>query len=243
MINKPFKRIVRPFKNQIYDSRFVKTKGYAESPIQYIKAFLYIQEDLNKLFRYVEPADINLNTYSYEIHELFIRACIEIEANFKAILKENGYSKKTDWNMSDYKKLNSSSRLSSYIIKINNWNGNRNLISPYSSWSEKEKGLKWYNEYHLCKHDRHNHFAKASFDNLLYAVTGLGILICSQFLGEDFSPLDHLVMEGNNDGWDVVIGNYFCVKYPNNWDENELYNFNISDLTNQADPFQNFNFN
>jgi hypothetical protein len=33
---------------------------------------------------YVEPADQNLNTYSFRIHELLMRACIEVEANCKA---------------------------------------------------------------------------------------------------------------------------------------------------------------
>jgi hypothetical protein len=54
---------------------------------------------------YVEPADKNLECYSYRIHALLLRACIELEANCKAILKENGYSKGGNWKIDDYKKI------------------------------------------------------------------------------------------------------------------------------------------
>ena len=65
---------------------------YASDPQHYIRAFLLIQEDLLKLFEYVEPCDENSDTISLRIQELLTRVCIEIEANFTAILKENTYS-------------------------------------------------------------------------------------------------------------------------------------------------------
>ena len=48
---------------------------------------------MEDLFSYVEPADNNKKTFSYKIQQLFIRVCIELEANFKAInllLSQNG---------------------------------------------------------------------------------------------------------------------------------------------------------
>ena len=75
---------------------------------QYIRAFLLIQKDLLELFDYVEPADQNLDCYSYRIHELHMRACIEVEAHCKAILSENNYvnpDKSSEWwNVKDYRK-------------------------------------------------------------------------------------------------------------------------------------------
>jgi hypothetical protein len=52
-----------------------------------------------------------------------MRICIEVEANFKAILNENIYSKdEKDWNMDDYKKINITHHLSSYKVTLPIWN-------------------------------------------------------------------------------------------------------------------------
>lgn len=91
--SKPFHRNYRGFANVPNSGHsqgaYIVDPNYAESPEHYVRAFLLIQKDLENLFEYVEPADDNLDTYSFRIHELFLRSCIEIEANFKAILKEN----------------------------------------------------------------------------------------------------------------------------------------------------------
>lgn len=81
-------------------------------------------KDLQELFDYVEPADKNLECFSYRIHALLLRACVEVEANCKAILKENGYWKAKDMNMNDdYRKIDSTHMLSSYQVRVPNWGG------------------------------------------------------------------------------------------------------------------------
>ena len=85
---------------------------FAESPEHYVRAFLLLQKDLHDLFDYVEPADTNLQCFSYRIHALLLRACVEVEANCKAILKENGYKRVGDWSMRDNRKIRDPSPLS-----------------------------------------------------------------------------------------------------------------------------------
>src|SRR5262245_53611429 len=92
---------------------------------------LAIQKDMLELFDFIEPADTNLPCYSYRIHELFMRTCIEIEANFKAILTENGYSRSGDWNMNDYRKTETSHLLSAYLVKFPVWQGNQHTRQPF----------------------------------------------------------------------------------------------------------------
>src|ERR1051325_5626530 len=118
-INRPYRRICRPFINGHYgrggEWEYIIHSKYANSPEQYIHAFLLLQKDLQLLFDYIEPSETNLNCYSYRIHELLLRACIEIEANFKAIFLDNDFTKKGDMmNMEDYKKIEYSHKLSSY---------------------------------------------------------------------------------------------------------------------------------
>ena len=120
-ITKPFRRTCRELADGSYErsgnGRYVKHPRFAVAPEQYVRAFLLIQKDLQELFDYVEPADKNLGCYSYRIHELHMRTCIEVEANWKAILTENGYVRGGDWNMGDYKKIEKTHRLSGYQVK------------------------------------------------------------------------------------------------------------------------------
>lgn len=133
---------------------------------------MLIQKDLLELFDYVEPSDTNRLCYSYRIHELHTRTCIEIEANCKAILSENGYIRAGDWNMGDYRKLNTTHRLSSYEINFPLWYGNEAKRKPFAAWSGAGP-LGWYQAYNETKHNRHENFEQANFENLLNAVSGL----------------------------------------------------------------------
>lgn len=70
-----------------------------------------------------------------------MRTCIEIEANFKAILIENGYIPsmnnfgKPIYNINIYKKINKTHRLSSYEVILPIWNGSRKLWKPFDAWN------------------------------------------------------------------------------------------------------------
>src|SRR5258706_76541 len=137
-------------------SGYLSHPKFAQDAVHYIRAFTILQKDLQELFDYIEPADNNRETYSYRTHALLLRACIEVEANCKAILKENGYIKQKkgkdiDMNMDDYEKINISHHLSSYQIMVPYWNGVNNLRSPFSSWSTRSSP-DWYKAYNATKH-------------------------------------------------------------------------------------------
>jgi hypothetical protein len=98
VVTRPYRRTVRQFSNGRYP--IAGTRTYISHPKlsseaeHYIRAFFIIQKDLIELFDYIEPANTNNNCYSYRIHELFMKTCIGVEANFKAILFENTYRKR-----------------------------------------------------------------------------------------------------------------------------------------------------
>ena len=215
---------------------------FAQSPDHYVRAFLILLKDVQDLFDYVEPADKNLVCYSYRIHALLLRACVEVEANCKAILKENGYSKPGDWKMGDYKKIEKTHLLSSYKILVPNWTGAKGMRSPFSAWSSGG-ALPWYQAYNTTKHDRHSEFAKATFEHLIDACCGLLVLLSAQFETNDFSPGPTLLAtEGSGDGMESGIGGYFRVKFPANWPAELRYDFDWQKLKNEVDPFQNIDY-
>jgi hypothetical protein len=205
---------------------------------------MVIQKDLFDLFDYVEPSDKNHQCYSYRIHELLMRVCIEVEANCKAILVDNGYTRAGNWNIADYQKLNVTHRLSSYTVKYPVWNGISNVLVPFAWW-KAGPSLTWYQAYNAAKHDRHQEFEEANFKNVTEAVAGLVVLLASQFYTYDYSgrPTDYYDdIDAPTDAFERAIGDYFLVKFPDDWPIAERYEFDWDKMRNDADPFQILQF-
>jgi hypothetical protein len=256
-INKPFHRNCRQFSDGSYTnsgmSRYIRHHKYAKAPEQYIRAFLLIQKDLHNLFDYIEPSDTNLKSYSFRVHELLMRTCIEVEANLRAILIENGYSKtdeegkKRDLEMDDYKKVEKTHKLSSYQVKLPHWYGEKSVRKPFLTWSRPEQfSPAWYQAYNKTKHDRQEEFSHANLGNLIDAICGLLVLLSSQFYTLDFSPADSLLSVGDDieDGMESAIGSYFRVKFPD-WAHDERYSFTYKEwekMAQQESPFQKIDY-
>lgn len=244
-VTRPYRRTCRQFVDGYYTeggrAGYIRHPRFAHEPGHYVRAFLLLLKDLQELFDYVEPADTNLTCFSYRIHALLLRACVEVEANCKAILTENGYAK-DEMTMVDYKKVNTTHRLSSFKVKVPHWTGNQDLRSPFLSWSTGGS-LPWYRAYNTTKHDRHAAFKEATFEHAIDACCGLLVVLSAQFETNDFGPgADHLIFQGPNDGMESGIGGYFRVQFPNDWPLEERYAFNWQDLRNEADPFQTINY-
>lgn len=249
-LKQPYRRTVRQLKDGSYsnsgNSGYIKHPDYASSPEKYIRSFLLIQNDIQKLFEYIEPVDNNKRTYSHRTHELFIRVCIEVEANCKAILRDNGYTKKKekDWNMADYRLIEKTHKLSEYEISLPRWDGKFGYYKPFSNWAPSIDGkLQWYQYYNDVKHDIHSNFRHANIKNLVEATSGLVALLSAQFLNEDFShSAGYLVVEGSGDGMESAIGDYFRVKYPD-WIEEERYDFEWGEIKDKPHIIQCYNYN
>lgn len=246
-ISKPFRRNYRAMKPSVNAgySQWAYTidKEYAQNPSHFVRAFLLIQNDLQKLFEYVEPGPESIYCYSYRSHELLMRACIEVEANFKAILLENIYSKTKHLNMDDYKKVNSTHRLSSYEVKLPIWNGPERIFRPFEGWSV-DSPIEWYRAYNNSKHDRQNKFKEANIENLILAVSGLLVLISSQFYQSDYTAGSPSMLLSGYDYYDMdsAIGSFFRIRFPNDWSDHEMYDFDWSRLKSESDRFQQFNY-
>jgi hypothetical protein len=246
---KPYFRTCRQFTDGGYalggKGRYVEDPKFAKEGEHYVRAFFLIHKDLRELFDYIEPADVNEPCYSYRIHALHMRTCIEVEANLKAVLLDNGYAAARDLKMGDYKKLERTHHLSAYEIRLPIWQGVRSLVSPFHPWSSGAD-LPWYQAYNAAKHDRHAEFTKANFRNLIDAVCGLVAVLSSQFHTWDFSPqAPSLALSGYGgppQGFESAIGGYFHIKFPTNWSAEEQYDFDWQQLKSDPSPFQALTF-
>lgn len=257
MLNKPFHRnyrLVKDGTNSGYSSKaYIVDHEYAKNPLQYTRGFLMIQKELINLFDFIEPADVNLNTYSYKIQQLLIRTCIEIEANFKAILRENIFNPKDKkgnllpekrWKMQNYGIINTTHYLDEYSVKLPYWNGADNMFKPFFNWNKTNNyNLEWYTAYNLCKHNREENFEKANFSNLINAVSGLLVVLSSQFASKSFSPGNTMLSLSTDSYYsgEFALGDFFLIEYPH-WSESEKYDFNWSDLKKEKDRFYKINY-
>jgi len=244
-IDRPYKRTSRQLVNGTYrasgNGKYVSHPNFATSPHHYQRAFSVLQKDFLALLDYIEPASENLNCYSYRTHEILMRARIEIEANFQAIFADNGYSIKKP-NIKDYEKIEASHRLSSYRVRLPTWHGDGEVRQPFGAWAEGNP-LRWYQIYSRSKHNRHELFHDANFEATVDAMCGLTAVITAQFMNEDFSLDNYLVMESSRtDGFETAIGGYFHVSYPTDWPDDERYDFDWKGLQTEDDPFQQFDF-
>ena len=84
---KPFHRnwrAMKPAPNSGYSGwAYIHDRDYAKNAEHYVRALVLIQNDLQSIFEYLEPSDESRTAYSYRIHALLMRTCVEVEANFK----------------------------------------------------------------------------------------------------------------------------------------------------------------
>jgi len=256
---KPFHRnfrTIKPAANAGYSKwAYVIDQKYVQNPEHYVRAFALILSELEKIFEYIEPSDEALSVFSYRIHALLMRTCIEIEANFKAIFNENKFTppQRRHIDMRDFRKIDVTHHLSSYEISLPIWHGKAKIFKPFQPWflmrgkpSNNVVKLPWYDAYNVSKHDRHEQFKKASFEQLINAVAGLTIVISSQFQSESYSAGTRgLAASGYDyyqDAMRPTTGGLFRIQYPNDWTDDEQYDFNWSHLKIQTDRFSKIDY-
>jgi hypothetical protein len=245
----PFRRTARPIVGGNYmrglsgNNSYVGHHAFAKEPENYVRAFLLLQNDLRRLFEYVEPADENSRSYSFRVHEILLRACVEVEANCKAILVENGYMGSGNWTMEHYKKIEASHRLSGFMVKVPSWRGNDNIRTPFASFASSPKvSPEWYKAYNATKHDRHVNFDRANFRNAVDAVCGVLTLLAAQFVTHDFDPTSSPFGRGDEGSnfWPAQ-GSFFTVRYPDDWPQDEHYDLaNWEHAKTQPTPVQQY---
>jgi hypothetical protein len=207
-----------------------------------VRGFEVIQRDLVRLFDHIEPADVNLSTYSFRTFELLMRTCIEVEANLAAILRANEYKAEKLY-MRDYRLVEASHRLSEYRVGLPRWTGGLAIRQPFACWGMpgQSHGPPWFDAYNKSKHDRAGKFDGASFNAVLDAMAGLVAVLSAQFLAEEFTGLPDLMAVNRGvpvaAGMVPAIGGVFQVSYPSNWPMEERYDFNHTELIQEDDPF------
>jgi hypothetical protein len=182
-----------------------------------------------------------------------MRTCIEIEANFKAILNENKFTipSRRSVKIDDFRKVDASHHLSSFEVMLPIWHGAPPTLKPFEAWlpfrgrpHQNGISLSWYKAYNASKHDRHEEFKQANLENLIMAVAALLVVLSAQFHTVDFNsgPQSISFMGYDYHPMEASIGSLFRIKFPDDWADNEKYEFDWAALKNQPDRFEKFDF-
>ena len=251
---KPYYRIIRPGPHASIEE-FVIDPRYAPDRTSIVRAYLNIEATLQGIFDYVEPADCNKCVFSHSLYALLLRACTEVEANFKSILVANGVPDSDNFNMNDYKKVEESSKLSKYKVTFPFWRNSDGSMSdlemiPFESFQESKRPA-WYVSYNEVKHNRDNKFENASLENCMNAVAAILVLLYSQFgascLAIRVGSLGFGGPEPNEYGYDDLTfygDTDFRITPPSmtDWPEEEWYNFDWDSIKGTAEPFEKYPF-
>jgi hypothetical protein len=170
-----------------------------------------LSQSLTLLFQTVQPDKINYKVYGHNIRNLLILTCTEVEAQLKGIFKSISMNEKDRYTTNDYIKLCGILKLKEYSVNLGFFPLDED-INPFANWNDDSptKSLEWYDNYNAVKHDRENEFDKATLWNVIQAISGLAILLISQF-GK------------NMPNWNEQIGGYFIFKSRPTWNKEEWY--------------------
>lgn len=174
----------------------MKTISTTQHMISLSNSFECLCRDFLKLCEYIDPIDSNESCFSHRSYELLLRSCTELENLWCIILREKNYSKKGNWTIKDYCKIESEFgiNLSSKEVTFVFWKPEpaQSYIKPFEGWTTTpQKGqprLSWYNAYNEVKHDREQNFSKASLKNLRYAMSALYINLIEYYGCKIFTP-------------------------------------------------------
>jgi len=182
-----------------------------EIMINAINQLSILTDELNSIFKTVQPTKENHSTYGHNIRNLIILVCTEVEAQLKGILKVNSVVIKNSYNTKDYVKLKEVLKLDQYKVKFNYYPSIQSF-SPFKNWdiNNPTRSLKWYDGYNAIKHDREGEFKKATLNNAISAISALAILIIAQY-GDKISY------------WNERIGNYYNFQTLPSWSLLDFY--------------------
>jgi hypothetical protein len=135
---------------------------------------LALEEDLDRLSRFVEFTTNNYECYSIELARVLMLASAEVDVVAKQLCVQIAPKSHAD-SINDYRTiiLSAHSAFPTYTLTIPR---HGLALRPWSNWLEGENPI-WWHAHNNVKHNRHTHFAEANLKNALNAVGALFLMI------------------------------------------------------------------
>jgi len=136
--------------------------------------FLSIEEDLQRLSRFVDFSEKNDSTFSLEIARILMASTAEVDVVLKKLcsaINPNSDAKSINQYYNPITNLTSDFKDFRVIIPTEKME-----LKPWSAWDANHPPL-WWTANNKVKHERHEHFQEASLKNCLNAVSGLYVAV------------------------------------------------------------------
>lgn len=149
--------------------------GIAETKTpQHWNYFLALEEDVNRLSRYLEPTKANFTAYSLELARILFAAASEVDVVAKQLCQRLNAESRAD-NINRYKQeiLAVYPQLVASEVSLPKFGL---ALTPWEQWG-KDRNPIWWKAYNEVKHQRHTHFPSANLKNALNAVAALFALL------------------------------------------------------------------
>lgn len=138
--------------------------------------YLTLEEDLQKLARYVDIDSRNFNTFSIELVRILQITSSEIDVVLKLLCLKLNPNKNFE-NINDYKNEIKNSWPEMIEEKVYSSRYGLELI-PWENW-KNDDNPEWWRSYNKVKHERNAYYHKANLKNALNAVAAL--LVCTSY--------------------------------------------------------------
>jgi len=138
--------------------------------------FLALEQDLEKVARYIEFNEDNYNTYSIELAHLLLAIGSEVDVLMKALCKViDPDVQRKDIGSYRYAIQSKSSDFMEIVCQIPKYG--MMSISPWEAWEDNSSSNpEWWDAYNDVKHKRSENFGKANLKNVLNAISALYIV-------------------------------------------------------------------
>lgn len=179
-----------------------------------INGYYLLEQDLKEIFSFIEPVPSNYSTYSHRLYALFVRACMEFEANCKMILVDKGFKLSENPNINIYYKIHSYDEyklINDYIVRLQM--SEEIDLTPLKQW-EEARGPSWYREHHAVKHSRLENFDKANLKNVLDATASVYVLLYSRYGKSALNRYQETAMIHHHEGFIWKEDSLFKIKKP-----------------------------
>lgn len=135
--------------------------------------FLSVEEDIERLSRFIEFNQKNYECFSLEIVRLLMAAAAEVDVVCKMICQKLEPGCNVD-NINKYREkiILDYPQIATFIVTAPRYGLEFN---PWGEWKADKNPL-WWDAYNSVKHKRHTDYFKANLKNVLNAIAGLYVV-------------------------------------------------------------------
>ncbi|MFW3146580.1 MAG: hypothetical protein ACMUIE_07190 [Thermoplasmatota archaeon] len=186
---------------------------------RFIRSYDFLIRDLLHLLEYIEPEGDNLSTYSQRTFDLLLKACTEIDANCKQILRANNHPVEGA-DIIRFSDLNGPMKLSHYNVICNNIEFYD--FFPFESFADpirRQRIPSWYRACHDAISDREHYLSSASLSNVIESIGAVFVILSAQY-GYCFEKVS-----SSQDNASTDSANFFHLQEIPSWSSEESYRF------------------